>query len=96
MRRGFTERNRVELLALIRIKRAYLVGLVASVRQLHVQVPRAHISFFCFLLSKFFFVKSAGFDGVRSCIDDLVQFVLLFDTYVYPVLFCWNVRFGLC
>ena len=64
MRRGFTERNRVELLALIRIKRAYLVGLVASVRQLHVQ--------------------SAGFDGVRSCIDDLVQFVLLFDKYVYP------------
>lgn len=53
MRRGFTERNRVELLALIRIKRAYLVGLVASVRQLHVQVPRAHISFFVFFSQSF-------------------------------------------
>lgn len=54
MRRGFTERNRVELLALIRIKRAYLVGLVASVRQLHVQVPRAHISFFFVFFSQSF------------------------------------------
>lgn len=86
MRRGFTERNRVELLPLIRIKLAYLVGLVAQVRQLHVQV-RAHISF-CSLLSKCFSVKSGGFDRVRSCINDLVQFVLLFDKYVFPVILC--------
>jgi hypothetical protein len=61
MRRGFTERNRVELLALIRIKRAYLVGLVASVRQLHVQVPRAHISFFLFSSLKVFLCKERWF-----------------------------------